>query len=184
MLCLPKASKEVTLLTTDNISLPPLLATQFPLHYIHFNPETHETKSVTWNTASLSFIHQPTSTLYQITPHPIFTRLHLNIPYPVDTTNIKSIQKNQWWNVNWVKKWGKQQYTKGVPSALQAINSSWQSESPSFKSACRDIKPKSVWAPSKGTPSMQFLQYRITIHRLVGQKSGIKYTLAILYTQW
>ena len=165
MLCLPKASREVTLLTTNKAVERQLLPTSYPTKYIEFNPQNHTTREVEWDTNSLSFTHKHTSTQIQITPHPIFSRLHFNIPYhPHKSTT--SIRKNQWWNSTWVKKWGKKQYTKEVNKVLRLINTSWKSEHPAFTSACRDIKPKFLWASGTGTPSMQFLQYRMTIHRL------------------
>ena len=166
MLELPEASRMVTILTTSSIEVGPLLPTGKPNEYIQFNTKTNNSKLYTWDSDLLSFRHEPTASSLQITPHPQFTRLHINILDPPNTTNKKAYKKNQWWNKDWVKKWGKQQYTKEATQKMQYLHNSWLEEDKSIAAACREIKPKMVWSSGKGTPSMQYLQYRISIHRL------------------
>ena len=119
-----------------------------------------------WDSESLTFKSRTTNLSAQIVPHPLFTRLHINTLQYRDPKDSTPIKQNQWWNVTWIKSWGKKEYSQKLTATTKTIQASWNKELPEVKAAITQKKPKLLWASGTGTPSMQWLQYRIKAHRL------------------
>ena len=164
LLALPTPSAQVQLLSTPKLETSYLLPTSSPSTYIRFNTKDYSTQSVMWDQETLSFRSENLS--LQIVPHPIFTRLHINTLQYRGPEGKAPYKTNQWWTTKWIKSWGKTEYTKNLQNLVQALNTSWSKEVPEVKVAITQKKPKSIWSTGTGTPSMQWLQYRVRAHRL------------------